>query len=220
MTDLTELWPLAGLRVRSGDLELRFLDDEHLLALARLAGDGVHAPDAMPFTVPWTRGTPTEVARSVLAYQWGRRGSASPEAWTLELAVVRGGEVVGTQALMSKDFLVTREAETGSWLGLRHHGQGIGRRMRLMVLHLLFEGFDGLRATTSAFEDNSASNGVTRRLGYVPNGVDVLTREGRPARSNRYVLDRAAWDARPDELRPDVTLVGVEAARVQLGLGA
>ena len=93
MTDLVDLWPLAGLRVRSGDLELRFLDDEHLLALARLAADGIHAPEAMPFTVPWTRGTPTEVARSILTYHWGRRAAVAPEAWQLELAVVRAGEV-------------------------------------------------------------------------------------------------------------------------------
>ena len=47
------------------------MDDADVHALARLAADGVHAPEAMPFTVPWTRGTPTEVSRSVLAYQWG-----------------------------------------------------------------------------------------------------------------------------------------------------
>ncbi|WP_421735676.1 GNAT family N-acetyltransferase [Cellulomonas sp.] len=215
---MDDLWPVAALRVRSGDLELRYMDDETLAALARLAGDGVHAPEAMPFTVPWTRGTPTQVARSVLAYQWGARAQASPEKWNLELAVVRDGEVLGTQELTAQDFLVTRSAETGSWLGLRHHGQGVGTRMRLMILHLLFEGFDGLRATTSAFADNASSNGVTRRIGYTENGIDVVTREGKAAESRRYVLDRATWDARPASLRPDVTLVGIEAAREQLGL--
>ena len=104
---------------------------------------------------------------------------------------MRDGEVLGTQSLMANDFPVTRTAETGSWLGLRHHGQGVGTRMRLMILHLLFEGFDGLRATTSAFDDNAASNAVTRRIGYAENGVEVLAREGKPATSRRYVLDRA-----------------------------
>ena len=94
--------PSQRLRVRSGDLELRYMDDADVHALARLAADGVHAPDAMPFTVPWTRGTPTEVARSVLAYQWGARASASPEKWNLELAVVRDGEVLGTQSLTAQ----------------------------------------------------------------------------------------------------------------------
>src|SRR5690242_4975231 len=107
---MDDLWPLAALRVRSGDLELRYMDDADVRALALLAAEGVHADDAMPFTTPWTRGTPTEVARGLLAYQWGARGSASPEKWNLELAVVRDGEVLGTQALMATDFGVTRTA--------------------------------------------------------------------------------------------------------------
>ncbi|GEK23141.1 GNAT family N-acetyltransferase [Cellulomonas xylanilytica] len=215
---MDDLWPLAALRVRSGDLELRYMDDADVRALALLAADGVHAPELMPFTVSWTRGTPVEVARSVLAYQWGARASVSPEKWNLELAVVRDGEVLGTQSLMAHAFGVTRTAETGSWLGLRHHGQGVGTRMRLMVLHLFFEGFDGLRATTSAFDDNAASNGVTRRIGYAENGTEILAREGRPAVSRRYALDRAAWDARPDDLRLDVSMDGVVGARDQLGI--
>ena len=215
---MDDLWPLAALRVRSDDLELRYMDDADVHALARLAAEGVHAPDSMPFTVPWTRGTPTEVARSVLTYQWGARATAAPERWYLELAVVRAGEVLGTQAVMAHEFPVTRTAETGSWLGLRHHGQGIGTRMRLMILHLLFDGFDGLRATTSAFDDNASSNGVTRRIGYAENGADLLAREGKPALSRRYVLDRATWDSRPAELRPEVDLVGIPAVREQLGI--
>ena len=165
---------------------------------------------------PWTRGTPIEVARSVLAYQWGARASASPEKWNLELAVVRDGEVLGTQSLTAHDFPVTRTAETGSWLGLRHHGQGdrhpdapddpapassrgstaCGRRPA--------------RSTTAP-----ASLGVTRRIGYAENGVDVLAREGRPAASHRFVLDRATWDGRPAELRPEV-----DARRDRRGTGA
>jgi RimJ/RimL family protein N-acetyltransferase len=215
---MDDLWPLAALRVRSGDLELRYMDDADVHALARLAGEGVHPPETMPFTFPWTRGTPTEVARSVLAYQWGARASVSTESWTVELAVVRAGEVVGSQGLRATDFPVTRTAGTGSWLGMRHHGQGIGTRMRLMILHLLFEGFDGRRATTDAFDDNAPSNAVTRRLGYAENGVDLLAREGTPVASRRYVLDRATWDARPAELRPEVTLVGIAGAREQLGI--
>lgn len=215
---MDDLWPLTGLRVRSDDLELRYMDDADVVTLARLAAHGVHAPEAMPFTVPWTRGTPVHVARSVLAYQWGARASVAPQRWNLELAVVRAGEVLGSQSLSAHDFPVTRTAETGSWLGLRHQGQGIGLRMRLMILTLFFDGLGGLRATTSAFADNAASNGVTRRVGYAENGTEVLAREGSPATSRTYVLDRAAWDARPAHLRLDVTLAGVDGAREQLGI--
>ena len=218
MTDLADLWPLADLRVTCGDLELRYLDEPTLTGLAQVASEGIHAPETMPFTGTWTRGTPQEVARSILTYQWGKRAATTPDDWHIDLALVRDGEVLGTQGIMAKAFPVTRSAETGSWLGRRHQGQGLGTRMRLMILHLLFDGFDAQVATTTAFADNAASNAVTRRLGYAPNGVGVDAREGQPALSNRYVLDRAAWDARPAELRPDVTLVGVDRAREQLGL--
>lgn len=215
---LVDQWPPAGVRILCGDLELRFLTDDLLVPLAELASEGVHAPDFMPFTQPWTRGTPDEVRRSVLQYQWGLRGSWSREKWSLELGVLRDGEVLGIQGVYAKDFAVTREAETGSWLGLRHQGQGVGTLMRLAVLHLFFDGLGGEHATTSAFEDNGPSNGVTRRLGYRTNGETTVAREGTAARSLRYVLHRADWDARPAELRPDVTLEGVPALRAFLGL--
>jgi len=212
------MWPPAGVRVQCEDLELRFLDDELLARLAEVGGNGIHDPATMPFTRSWTRGTPEEVRRSILQYQWGLRGSWSRESWSLELAVVRDDEVLGIQGAYGKDFVVTRSAETGSWLGLRHHGQGVGKRMRLAILHLLFDGLGAEYATTSAFADNGPSNGVTRALGYAPNGETVVAREGRPARSLQYVLHREAWDARGPELRPAVTLVGVPSLRAFLGL--
>ena len=213
-----EIWPFAGLRVVSGDLELRYLDDDLLLRLAALAGQGVHDPDAMPFLTPWTRGTPLEVARSVVAYQWRNRAEASSDKLGIELAVVRDGELLGIQGFYAGKFAVTRTAETGSWLGLRFHGQGVGTRMRRVILHLLFEGLDAHEVTTSAFADNAPSNGVTRRIGYEPNGVDVVAREGKAVASNRYRLTREAWEAQAD--RPEVELHGVAPVRRFLGLDA
>lgn len=58
MAMLAEVWPATGLRVRAGDLELRWIDDDLLVRLADLAARGIHEPDVMPFFVPWTRGTP------------------------------------------------------------------------------------------------------------------------------------------------------------------
>lgn len=207
------LWPLRDLRVVSGDLELRYLDDALLFELAELAGQGVHAPDAMPFEFPWSVGTPQEVGRSVLTYQWSARGKTSAAAWTIELAVLRDGIPLGFQGVGSTDFLVTRTAETGSWLGLRHQGAGVGTRMRVLILHLLFEGLGAQTATTTAWADNGPSNGVTRKLGYRLNGSTNQARLGLPATQLAYRLDRADWDARPDALRPEVTLHGVDGTR-------
>lgn len=211
-------WPFAHLRVTSGDLELRYLDDDLLFQAAALATEGIHAPDAMPFLFPWTRGTPDAVALSVLRYEWQARASMSPQTWNIELAVLHRGELVGLQGAHTSEFLVTRQASTGSWIGRRHQGQGIGRRMRLLILHLLFEGLGAHRALTEAFADNAASIAVTRRLGYRENGRTLLVRDGAAVENVAFVLDREAWAAQPD--RPEVELHGVPGVRRYLGLEA
>ncbi|WP_029291999.1 GNAT family N-acetyltransferase [Cellulomonas sp. HZM] len=215
---LADHWPLVDLAVTSGDLTLRYVDDELLPQVAALAARGVHAPDAMPFYFPWTRGSADDVARSVLTYHWRTRAETSPDRWALELALIRDGEVLGVQGMTASDFPVLRTAETGSWLGLEHHGQGLGTRMRLMILHLLFDGLGAERATTGAFADNPASLGVTRKLGYRANGDDRLAREGVATTSLRFALDRADWQTRPEHHRPPIELHGVPATRELLGL--
>lgn len=214
----TDLWPPSGLRVVSGDLELRHLDEDLLYRLAAVGGEGIHDEGFMPFAFPWSRGSAVEVGRSILAYQWGAASRIAPASWAVELAVVRDGEVLGVQALTASDFAVTRTAESGSWLGRRYQGEGVGTLARLMILDLLFAGFHARTATTSAWEDNGPSNGVTRKLGYRPNGEETLAREGKPAVNVRYRLDREDWDARPEALRPEVTLHGVGPVREMLGL--
>lgn len=215
--DLT-LWPPLGLRVVGAGLELAWANDEHLYALAREAAAGVHEVTAMPFAVPWTQGDPEQVGRSVLQYGWGRRGVLSPADWCLQLAVLRDGRPLGLQDAFARDYPVTRTAETGSWLGLRHHRQGVGWRMRLLVLHLLFEGLGAQTATTSAFADNPGSLGVTRKLGYRENGTTTSVRNGAAATSCLFRMDRDDWAARPGWMRPDVELHGVGPVRALLGL--
>lgn len=215
---LTELWPVAGLRVVSDDLELRWPDDEVMVGVAREAGQGIHAPDLMPFTFPWSRGTAEAVSRNVLQYLWGQRSSLSADSWCLELAVLVDGVPLGLQSARSTHFPVARTAETGSWLGLRHQGNGIGTRMRVLMLHLLFEGLGAQEATSGAFLDNSPSNAVSTKLGYERNGLVTVARDGVAAQQWRYRMARERWDARPGWMRPDVTLHGVEPVREQLGI--
>lgn len=216
--DLATAYPTFGLRVTCDDLELRLADDAELLRLADVAVAGVHPAERRPFLTAWTVGEPDQVRRSFLGHHWSARGRVAPEEWALQLAVFRDGEPIGIQAVSAKAFPVTRSAGTGSWLGLAYHGQGLGKRMRAMALHLLFEGFDAAAATTEAFDDNPESNGVTRSLGYAPNGVAVVDRHGEPATENRYRMTRAMWDARPDVHRLDVTLQGVAPVRQMLAL--
>ncbi len=195
-----QYWPLAGLRLRtrgrSGQLELRLPDAADLAALATLAEAGLHDPHVQPFSVPWTDVEPAERAQSVLQFHWACLASFRPEKWDLNLAVVRDGTVVGTQAVGAKDFAILREVGTGSWLGRPYQGQGIGTAMRAAALTLAFDGLGAEFALSAAFTDNPASLAVSGKLGYRDDGMKRQVIRGRPAELRRLRLGRADWLAR------------------------
>ncbi|MGW0856287.1 GNAT family N-acetyltransferase [Streptomyces sp. NPDC002690] len=215
MTTPYEHWPLHGLRIRTPRLELRLPDTALADRLAAVAAAGVHAPDRTPFTVPWTDGGPGTVARAVFQHVLSTVANWSVDDWCLSLAVLHDGEVVGRQDLMAKSFAVTREAETGSWLGLAHQGQGFGTEMRAAVLHLAFEGLGAEYAVSAAMTDNPASLGVSRRLGYLPDGLTVAAVRGNSTTLQRLRLDRARWE---EHRRVEVSVQGLDACRGDFGV--
>ena len=188
-------WPLADLRLQTPGLELRWPSLNDLYALADLAAAGVHDPEVQPFMVAWTDTSPEERARSTLQYHWSCWGSWKPSHWMLEFAVVCDGMVVGTQGVGARDFAVLREVHTGSWLGRRYQGQGIGTQMRTAVLALAFDGLGARSAASAAFADNPASLGVSRKLGYRDDGIEWHLIRDRPALTRRLRLERADWQA-------------------------
>lgn len=107
--------------------------------------DGVHDPAVLP--------------ANFLRYQWTSRGSFTAEKFTLQLAVRRGGELVGTQGFHTQDYTVTRTGETGSWLGRRFHRQGIGTRMRQAVCAFAFDHLGAVQVTSGL----SSTTVLTRR---------------------------------------------------------
>jgi RimJ/RimL family protein N-acetyltransferase len=207
---LSDHWPLAGLRLTTPRLELRVPDAEDLAALGDVAAAGVHDPGVQPFSVPWTEGEPAVVARNTIQFLWSTWASWSPDDWNLQFVVVAGGEVIGTQAISAKRFGVLREVTSGSWLGLRFQGRGYGKEMRAAVLDLAFTGLGAEFAVSEAFEDNGASYGVSRRLGYVDDGIERLVVRGKPMVGRRLRLDRAGWAAARGV---PVEIVGLDACR-------
>lgn len=212
---LTDVWPLFALVLRTPRLELRLPSLEQLAALGELAAEGVHDPARMPFFAAWTDRPPAERARAVLQYQWSRWGQLAPQSWTLELAVLAGGEAVGVQGISATDFALTREVDTGSWLGRRHQGRGYGTEMRAAALHLAFAGLGAEQARSGAFTDNVASLGVSRKLGYVEDGTARHTVRDRLVVEQRLLLERARWEA---HRTVPVEVEGLEACRPLLGL--
>lgn len=208
-------WPLLGLRVRTPRLELRHPDDELVTELATLASHGVHPPEEMPFSIPWTDAPPAVTARSVCQWLWRQRSEWQPDRWGLSMAVVVDGVPVGLQDLAGEHFIACRTVSTGSWLGRSHQGQGIGTEMRAAVLHLAFAGLGALVAESAAFADNPASHAVSRKLGYEPNGERCELRRGVPATMIGLRLDHDRWAARR---RDDITIEGVEPCLAMFGI--
>jgi RimJ/RimL family protein N-acetyltransferase len=188
-------WPLSGLRLRTPRLEMRLPTLAELDELASLAAEGIHDPGVQPFPVAWTDLPPEDRARSVLQFQLSQWGAWSPADWSLNLVADLDGVIVGTQGVSGRHFDVLREFNTGSWLGQRYQGQGLGTEMRCAVLHLGFARLGAEFAISDAFTDNLASLGVSRKLGYLPDGIRRQSIRGRPAVIQMLRLDRAGWQA-------------------------
>ena len=192
----THPWPLYGLRITTPRLELRMPDDEDAVELFEAARAGIHAAGEMPFGVPWTDWlTSPRALERYLSFQWSARGAITPEKWSVQFAVIADGRIVGSQELAAEDFAGSRSVCSGSWLTASAQGKGIGVEMRAAVLHLAFAGLGALEAQTSAWIDNTASQRVSLRLGYVHEGQSLLARRGEPTPHLRFRLTREAWQA-------------------------
>ena len=209
-------WPLFDLVVRTPRLTLLYVDDALAVELATLAAAGVHDPDTMPFAMPWTDVPSPELGPNSLRFFWRSRADTAPESWNVPFAVLEDTNVVGSTSIGADGFPVVRTFETGSWLGRRFQGRGLGTEMRVATLHLGFLGLDALEARTGAFQDNHASLGVTRKLGYEPNGVTVHDRRGIRAYIDRFRMSRQHF---LDHVRrDDVEIDGDAALRESLGI--
>ena len=210
------IWPFFDLRVVTPRLELIAIDDEVGVELAHLAAKGIHDPGFMPFAFEWTDVPSPQLERNTLQFYWRTRAAISPAEWTVDMAVRADGRIVGTTGMIARSFATLRTFETGSWLGREFQGSGLGKEMRVAMLHLGFVGFGGRMATTAAFDDNGASLGVTRSLGYEPNGTAAKVRRGEAATSLLFTMNREQFDARLR--RDDIVLHGVEPCLPLLGL--
>ncbi|QGN33100.1 GNAT family N-acetyltransferase [Microlunatus sp. Gsoil 973] len=207
--DLAAIWPPYGLVITAGDLRLSIITDDDAPEFVDLVLDGVHDPDFMPFGVEWTDAPRDDLPANFVRFHWATRAAMTPKDWTLRFAVRRDGELVGTQDVGGKDFMIARTCSTGSWLGRRFHHQHIGTRMRQAVCAFAFDELGATRMTSGAFADNAPSLGVSRRLGYRTNGVDVVVRRGVPTEHRSLLLTADAFVRGADP----ITVRGAEAVR-------
>ncbi len=188
---------LYAIRLRTTRLELRLATRDELVALGELAVAGIHSPEEMPFSVPWTDDLTVE---SFVAFHEAALEAWRPEAWTLNLVTFLDGAPIGTQGLMAEDFARTRAVGTGSWLGKDYQGRGYGTEQRGAVLELAFRGLGAQAALSGALEGNLASARVSEKLGYRVVGTSTVSPRGMPVPHTDYRLEAADWGGFPVEL--------------------
>jgi RimJ/RimL family protein N-acetyltransferase len=205
-------WPFFELRMTCGDVLLRGLADDDLEPLlAALPDDLEHDPRSERFA---ELGAAADRRRLLVAEIWKHRGTWSPVSWCLDLAVEVDGEVVGLQALEGDDFPTLRTVDSYSWLTTRVRGRGLANRMRACILSLAFEHLGAVAAVSSARTDNPASLAVSRRLGYVDNGLSRTDTPTGVTELQHVRLIREQWQ--PGEWAVEIT--GVDAALPWFGL--
>ena len=104
--------------------------------------------------------------------------------------------IVGTQGVSGRDFAVLREVHTGILAGPAVPGSGPRHRDALRrPAPGASPAWARSSPSPSAFTDNLASLGVSRKLGYLPDGIRRQSIRGRPAAIQMLRLDRAGWQA-------------------------
>ncbi len=210
--ELDDIFPAFGLRIECGPVTLRPMRESDAPRVAELAAGGIHAEGAQPFLLPWNL-SETQPLES-LQFYYRAWAAFSPESWTLLMAVERDGVMVGAQDMKAEKFVVLRHAETGSWLGLLHQGRGTGTLMRQAILTFAFDHLGAVEMRSGAWADNPSSHRVSERCGYVPNGYQLLDRQGERVRQDDFVVTRETFTRPPY----DVVVTGVDAFRRSIGL--
>jgi RimJ/RimL family protein N-acetyltransferase len=184
-------WPLFGLRLTNAELELRPMTEGDVAALADVVPDDLEMD---PTATRYPGITEDQVAGIRLHQQyWKAYGTWRPDSWRLMFAVRQAGERIGVQALEGDDFVRLRTVDSFSWLVAEARGKGFGQQMREAVLALAFGPLEAQAAVTSAYHDNPASLGVSRALGYRPNGESLHARGDQADRMVHMRLLRADW---------------------------
>src|SRR5262249_10264701 len=132
--------------------------------------------------------------------------------------VTTAGQAIGVQELEATDFLALRTAGSSSFLIPQARGRGLGKQMRRAVLALAFGPLGAQAAITSAWHDNHASLGVSRALGYQPNGESFHTRGDHADVMVHLRLRRADWLA--TGAGHGITVTGFDPCRPLFGLPA
>ncbi|MBM6620930.1 GNAT family N-acetyltransferase [Micrococcaceae bacterium RIT802] len=196
-------WPLFDLRLTTPRLVLRPITDVDIPAFVAAAQSGIHDPARSPFSFPWTAVPDAELPANMAVHVWRTRAQTTAAQRTLPFGVWHEGELVGMQDLVAVEFATLRTVSTGSWLRQSVQGRGIGTEMRTAVVLYAFDHLGAEIAESEAASWNLASLGVSRGVGYLPNGTTRKSWGGSAQDVQLLRLD-------PDRLRRPAWTLGVE----------
>jgi RimJ/RimL family protein N-acetyltransferase len=205
--EMAAIWPLYGLRIRTSRLELRLPTDVELPAVAAAAR--LIQPERAPrYQRSWMYEPSPTMERRLLQQHWHDLADWRPGSWHLGLAAFLDGAPIGMQDVWAADFAVSRSVATGSWLRLDRQSRGYGTEMREGVLELAFGHLGAREAHTDYLAGNAASEAVSRKLGYRPNGQRLVDHGGQPW--VRYDMRIAASDFGAAPERGRISITGIQ----------
>lgn len=207
-------WPFFDLRIHCGEVVLRGVTDADVPVLLATLPDDLELNPANETFATLDGGA--DRRRQVAAEIWKHRGTWSVDSWCLDLAVEVDGDVVGVQALEGERFLQLRTVDSYSWLSADVRGRGLANLMRTGVLALAFGHLGAEYAVSSAVLDNAPSLAVSRRLGYVDNGLSRIVSPSGPATLRHVRLSREAWQ----QTGRTADVSGLAACLPWFGIGA
>ncbi len=204
-------WPLFELRLAYRDITLRPMREDDLPYLCSvLPGDFGHDPRLALFD---SQNLAANERRLYCMTYWKSLGTWDPASWELHLVVRHGEEPIGVQTLEGENFPALRTVDSASWLVPAVRGRGLGVAMRTAALALAFDHLGAVAAVSSATMANAASLGVSRRIGYLDNGISrIVDTGGDVAELQHLRLTADRWPG------ADVTVDGFEPCRPWFGL--
>jgi RimJ/RimL family protein N-acetyltransferase len=178
--ELASYLPLTRIVATSGPVTVRIPTGAEIAEQAAALHAGGLDDEQSRRSLSWQPATPAVAATDTVTNVMSGLATKPGELWVAPFFVFVNGKPIGRQDVRAApDWQHLRTASTGSYLVNSARGVGYGTHARVCALAVAWA-LGARRSVTAWRVDNAASAAVSRKLGYVENGVrwwwDPLTR--------------------------------------------